>query len=115
MTHLIEICTDCKTNFRKTKTGVTVFERLDSGMPYKIWQADKMECPGCNKVIISRFADNPVHCLGADTEEIEATAASMATNPEFEVFDWYPTSRNPVDQTVPVDTVELSVNVEEIE
>lgn len=115
MTNLIEICTDCQTNFRVVKKGVTVFERLDSGILYKIWLADRMVCLGCNKVIISRFADNPVHCLGAGTGEIEATAEALAANPEFEVFDWYPTSRNPVDQTVPVDTVELAANVEDIE
>ena len=115
MTHLIEICTCCQTNFRVVKTGVTVYERLDSGVLYKIWQADKMECPGCNKVIISRFVDNPLHCLGAGTGEIEATAKALAANPEFEVFDWYPTSRNPTPQAVPVDTVKLEVKVEDIE
>lgn len=116
MTVLNAICTNCQTNFRVAKNGVTVFERLDSGMLYKIWGADKLECPGCNTIIVTRFANNPVHCLGVGTSELEAAAEALAANPECEIFNWYPTSRDhTTPQGVPVETVKLSVDVEDLE
>lgn len=54
------ICTDCGRDFQVDKTGVLIKELfMGDKEVYRIWNADLLRCPGCNIMIISRFADNP--------------------------------------------------------
>lgn len=42
------------------KNGVTVEELLEDGSPYKLWDADLLECTECGVEMISGFGRNPL-------------------------------------------------------
>jgi len=42
------------------KNGVTVEELLEDGSPYKLWDADLVECPECGTRIVSGFGRAPL-------------------------------------------------------
>ena len=55
------LCTDCGRDFQVDKTGVLIKELfMGDKQVYRIWAADLLKCPGCNIIIIARFADKPI-------------------------------------------------------
>ncbi len=54
------VCSSCQIDFRPSKNGVELVDYADFG-PYKIWEADEWECPGCHTKIVTGFADQPIH------------------------------------------------------
>jgi hypothetical protein len=49
-------CVKCSKWSRCRKTGVEVIETYDDGVtPYKVWQADIHECPGCGFQVVLGF------------------------------------------------------------
>ncbi len=67
------ICTDCGRHFQIEKTGVLIKELfMGNKEVYCIWNADLLRCPGCNIMIISRFADKPI-AEHWDKEKMAAT------------------------------------------
>ena len=53
------VCSRCQLELVFTKMGVSVVEYADFG-PYKLWNADELECPGCHVKIVAGFADLPL-------------------------------------------------------
>jgi hypothetical protein len=45
---------------RVVKNGVTVEELLEDGRPYKLWDADRWQCPDCGAVVITGFGQRPI-------------------------------------------------------
>lgn len=57
------ICNGCQIAYKPKKNGVVVIETatIDRQIkPYKVWQADLIECPSCNHQVISGFGNNPL-------------------------------------------------------
>jgi len=48
-------CVSCKTYFRPRKNGIYVSETMEDGRPYKVWQADLLECPDCGTQVIMGY------------------------------------------------------------
>lgn len=48
------ICNRCEREMKPLQTGVYVVEMASFG-PYKIWQADKKECPECGQTVTTGF------------------------------------------------------------
>jgi hypothetical protein len=47
--------------FMQVQTNsVTVEELLEDGSPYKLWDADRWECPECGNTIIGGFGTRPI-------------------------------------------------------
>lgn len=42
------------------KNGVTVEELLDDGSPYKLWDADRYQCPECHAEVTTGFGSQPL-------------------------------------------------------
>ncbi len=64
-------CVSCQTYFAARKNGVVVLETMDDGRPYKVWQADLLECPDCGFQIITGFGLQHIavhHEPGFDSE-----------------------------------------------
>jgi len=70
---MLPICVPCQRFFRPKKNnfffieGMPIGARAEPGTsepekwkPYKIWAADKYECPDCGAVILSGFARRPI-------------------------------------------------------
>lgn len=53
------VCPDCQSEYHVEKSGVLVIEMASFG-PYKVWDADLLECYGCHKTIISGFGSEPL-------------------------------------------------------
>lgn len=49
----------CGRFMRPKKNSVTVEELLEDGSPYKLWDADLLECPECGVEVIAGFARHP--------------------------------------------------------
>jgi sarcosine oxidase delta subunit len=43
-----------------TRNGVTVEEVLDDWAPYKLWDADRWQCPECGALVITGFGVAPL-------------------------------------------------------
>ena len=54
------VCSKCEVEFRCVKKGVKMVDYASFG-PYKVWEADEWECPGCGVKVITGFADTPIH------------------------------------------------------
>ena len=55
------ICTECQTSFRPYKIGVYCVDMAFSPpSPYEIRVADAYICPGCAKIVIVGFANEPI-------------------------------------------------------
>ena len=55
------VCTNCSNQFWVEKMGVYVLEMfLNPPVPYKIWMADELKCPSCEKIIIAGFGNAPI-------------------------------------------------------
>jgi len=55
------ICVKCEVEYKIVKNGNPVIEMFSNPpQPYKIWSADKWQCPICYHQIISGFAFNPI-------------------------------------------------------
>jgi hypothetical protein len=50
----------CGRFMRVKKNGVTVEELLEDGAPYKLWDADLLECIECGVEIIAGFGKGPL-------------------------------------------------------
>jgi len=48
------VCVACKLEFRPAKNGVAAIESSTFG-PYKLWETDRLACPGCGVEILSGF------------------------------------------------------------
>lgn len=55
------ICVKCKLEFRIVKSIFAIEMFLDPPQPYKIWNADLHECPGCHQQIVQGFGLNPIY------------------------------------------------------
>jgi hypothetical protein len=55
------ICPDCQREMKVDALGVSVLETMSAErLPYKLWAADMMVCPKCDKRIIARFGNAPI-------------------------------------------------------
>lgn len=69
------VCVKCQRFFRLKRGGVYLLEQMPVGgagevppgttepeawKPYKIWNADLHQCPGCKTEIISGYGFNPI-------------------------------------------------------
>lgn len=57
------ICQLCEVRYRTSEQGIYVIEYMgkwQNAKPYKIWHADLMGCPVCEKKVISGFGHNPI-------------------------------------------------------
>jgi len=67
------ICVKCHRFFRVIKNGFYFVESMpkvngakpglvepENWQPYKIWSADKWQCPSCSAVILSGFGAKPI-------------------------------------------------------
>jgi hypothetical protein len=50
----------CGRFMRVKQNSVTVEERLESGDPYKLWDADLYECVECGVEVITEFGRGPI-------------------------------------------------------
>lgn len=50
----------CGRFMRVTKNSVTVEEQLETGGPYKLWDADLYQCPDCGARVITGFGRSPM-------------------------------------------------------
>ena len=73
---LFPTCVACRIAYRPCKNGVVVLE-LAGSRPYKLWNADMLECPKCGNAIISGFGGSPIldYELGFDEAIREAAEA----------------------------------------
>jgi len=53
-------CVQCQTYLATRKTGVTVLETFEDRRPYKVWQADLLECPDCGFQVVKGFGMQPI-------------------------------------------------------
>lgn len=61
MNTMIIICTKCDREFQIETTGVLVQEYFQKNKEiYRVWSADLMKCPKCERTVVSRFADKPI-------------------------------------------------------
>jgi len=61
MNELRVICTDCGREFKNMRSGVWVKELFQKNKEvYRVWMADLLGCPECGRVVVARFADNPM-------------------------------------------------------
>jgi len=61
MNELRVICTDCGREFKNLKSGVLIKELFQKNKEvYRVWMADLLGCPRCGRVVVARFADNPI-------------------------------------------------------
>ena len=49
------LCLDCNVEYVPWRIGVKVLETYLNDQPYKLWNADLMQCPGCGRQIVARF------------------------------------------------------------
>ena len=67
------LCTKCSVKFKPCRSGVSVVEMFGRPpQPYKIWDADLWQCPGCGTQIVAGFAS-------AATEHYEQNFPDMLT------------------------------------
>lgn len=54
------LCVNCQRKMVVAKNGVHVVETFgrDSDDPYKLWNADLLECPDCHFQVVSGFGAN---------------------------------------------------------
>jgi len=50
----------CGRFMRVKKNSVTVEELTEDGEPYKLWDADRWQCPGCGAEVIAGFGKGPI-------------------------------------------------------
>ena len=83
------VCVNCQTELQIEKTGVFVIEMfLDPPVPYKIWNADLWQCPGCHTEIVSGFASHQlVEHYEDDFEDMYK--AILENKPNTVFFDYY--------------------------
>jgi|GEM_PF-4224985 len=61
MNELRIICTDCGREFKNMRSGVWVKELFQKNKEvYRVWMADLLDCPKCDKEVVARFADKPI-------------------------------------------------------
>lgn len=54
------VCVICERSFRPKKVGITLIEMFDDPpRPYRLWNADLLECPKCGHAIVAKFGDRP--------------------------------------------------------
>jgi hypothetical protein len=53
------VCVKCHTEL-KPKTNETIVVETASFGPYKVWNADTWECPGCGVEIVAGFGQQPL-------------------------------------------------------
>ena len=49
------ICGDCGCKMVVTKVGLSIGETIARESPYKIWNADMLECPQCGQFVYANF------------------------------------------------------------
>jgi hypothetical protein len=57
------VCGSCGVEYAPNLNGVYVVEMMARGrrqVPYKVWIADRLECPHCGNLIIAGFGDAPI-------------------------------------------------------
>jgi hypothetical protein len=50
----------CGRFMRVQQNSVIVEELLEDGAPYKLWDADRWECPECGQAVITGFGRVPI-------------------------------------------------------
>lgn len=50
-------CSACRVSYRPLKNDITVLETMDQSFkqPYRLWQADLVQCPVCKHRLITGF------------------------------------------------------------
>ena len=89
------LCTDCGRDFKIDKAGVLVKELFQGDKEvYRIWAADLLRCPGCNIMVISRFADRPI-AEHIDKDKMAAVLKHCETKTlGKDLFEWREHARN---------------------
>ena len=57
------VCVKCQTEYSSAlgEIGMIVVEMAhDPPMPYKVWNADLLRCPGCGTEVVSGFSGRPI-------------------------------------------------------
>lgn len=49
------LCLDCNVEYVPWRNGVKVLETCLNDQPYKLWNADLLQCPGCGHQVVARF------------------------------------------------------------
>lgn len=62
------ICTHCGAVMRPKQTGVIAVEHIE-GRPYRVWSADRMECPWCRTQVFAEFGKEPLSRTGYEDFE----------------------------------------------
>lgn len=80
------ICIECEVEYQQIKSGNPIIEMFSNPQkPYKIWSADRWECPKCNHQIISGFGYEPItEHFNNDFEDI----LNKVKNNEFVVYSY---------------------------
>jgi len=83
------ICGDCGQEFKNMRSGVLVKELfMQNTAVYRIWSADRLACPECGKVIIARFADNPIAEHWNEPMMDAALRECETRKLGFDLFEW---------------------------
>lgn len=70
------VCSPCKRRLEIETTGIYVIEtRGPEHTNYKLWRADRYECPGCGARIVGGFGSGPQAQEGED-EKFERALVS---------------------------------------
>lgn len=90
------ICPECKIELSTIKAGVLVVETYrNPPVPYRLWNADLMECRSCGKKIVGRFANNEFWHSGRNADGIAIKAISESPKHNLNVIYWHEKPQSP--------------------
>jgi len=83
------VCPECQSEYHVKEQGILVIEMASFG-PYKVWEADLLECRGCNKTFVGGFAEQPLmeHYEKGFDEWLELIKKSYDANHRTIVYDY---------------------------
>jgi hypothetical protein len=83
------VCTECQSEYHVKEQGVLVIEMASFGV-YKVWNADLLECRGCQKQVVSGFGDSPLmeHYEKGFNEWLELLKKNYIANHKTIVYDY---------------------------
>ena len=89
------ICLKCQMEMRIVRVGVTVVEMfLDPPEPYRVWNADVVECPMCKNRVATGFSIKPIYHHN-DPRCQEAVEEAVANENAVFVYEYIRDSTGP--------------------
>ena len=67
------VCMKCFLEYHTYRVGVVVVEMASFG-PYKLWNADLLQCKGCGARLVANFGEEAIHHNGDTFKAMLATA-----------------------------------------